>query len=313
MQKIEFRAMGSHISALIDSDNEKAIHALEQVPAWFEEWEQALSRFRETSELSAVNAQAGQTTRVSDAFFEVARHALMAAEWSGGIVVPTILPALQHIGYDRSFDQVAASQWGSLNQARPALPDWHLIQLDPAAKSIYMPKGVNLDFGGVAKGWAAEQAAQRLGQIAPALVDAGGDVCVSGPQADGRAWPIGVADPISPEADLMAIGLMKGCAATSGRDYRTWLRGNTRVHHLIDPRTGLPAQSDVLSATIIAPTARQAETAAKTALILGSDAGMEWLDSRFIAGLLVLDDGEIITNDELQMTNSDSPFVILTS
>lgn len=300
MHKIEFRAMGSHISALIDSDDQTAIHELEQVPAWFEEWEQALSRFRQTSELSAVNAQAGQPTRVSDAFFEVARHALMAANWSGGIVVPTVLPALHHIGYDRSFDQITASQWGSLSQTRPVLPDWHLIALDPAAKSICLPKHMSLDFGGVAKGWAAEQAAQRLGLLAPALVDAGGDVCVSGPQADGRAWPIGVADPISPEADLLTLGLMKGCAATSGRDYRAWLRGETRVHHLIDPRIGLPAQTDVLSATVIAPTARQAETAAKTALILGSAAGVEWLESRFIAGLLVLDDGEVIQTEEFE-------------
>lgn len=296
--------MGSHISALIDSADEDAIAQLEQVPAWFEEWEQALSRFRQTSELNAVNARAGAWTPVSETLFVVAHNALRAAEWSEGIVAPTVLPALQHIGYDRTFEQVAASRWGALAPTPPALPDWRQIELDPAVRAIRMPKEMRLDFGGVAKGWAAEQAAQRLGSHAPALVDAGGDVCVSAPPREGGGWLVGVADPIHPEDDLLTVSLREGCAATSGRDYRVWLRGDTPVHHLIDPRAGLPAQTDVLSATILAPTARQAETAAKVALILGSQAGMAWLEERFVAGLLVLENGDTLQTEDFIIHHS---------
>jgi thiamine biosynthesis lipoprotein len=126
---------------------------------------------------------------------------------------------------------------------------------------------MRLDLGGVAKGWAADQAAQRLASTGPVLVDAGGDISISGPMADGLGWPIAVANPFAPDDSLGLVRIVQGAVATSGRDYRHWQRGGIEQHHIIDPRSGRPAETDVLSATVIAPDGPSAEMAAKVALL----------------------------------------------
>ena len=97
-----------------------------------------------------------------------------------------------------------------------------------------------------------------------------------------------------PDQPLQLLMVGQGGVATSGRDYRRWQRNGVWQHHIIDPRTGLPAKTDVLSATVVASTTSEAEAAAKAALILGSDAGLDWLEAHpSCAGLLVLEDGQV--------------------
>jgi thiamine biosynthesis lipoprotein len=159
---------------------------------------------------------------------------------------------------------------------------------------------MRLDFGGMAKGWAADQAARRLSSVAPALVDAGGDIAVSDAMASGEAWPIAIADPFKADADLDLLMVNRGGVATSGRDYRRWQREGKWLHHIIDPRTGAPAETDVLTATVIGPTTAEAEVAAKVALILGSQTGMQWIEARpELAGLLVLENGQVVRSRRL--------------
>jgi thiamine biosynthesis lipoprotein len=301
MQKIEFHAMGSRMLAALDVDSPQAVARLAQVPGWFEEWERHLSRFREDSELSQLNRQSSAPKVVSPVLWTVLEAACQGARMSGGLVVPTVLAALEAAGYDRTFEAVAGGQPAAAEltaAASPsAMPDWRAIQRHTRSHAVRLPPGVRLDFGGIAKGWAADQAARRLAATGPALVDAGGDIAVSGPMADGSRWPIGVADPLVPEEQLYLLGLAEACVATSGRDYHRWQRGGVWQHHILDPRTGQPAQTNVLSATVIAPSAREAEVAAKTVLILGERAGLEWLEARpALAGLVVLDDGQVITS-----------------
>jgi len=106
---------------------------------------------------------------------------------------------------------------------------------------------------------------------------------------------VGVQDPLNPGEDLKVVGLIGGGIATSGREYRRWNKDGIWKHHIIDPRTGLPADTNVLSATVIAPNILEAETAAKVVLISGSQAGLAWLEAHPpLAGLLVLEDGQKI-------------------
>jgi thiamine biosynthesis lipoprotein len=131
-------------------------------------------------------------------------------------------------------------------------------------------------------------------------MDAGGDVAVSGPMADGSPWPIGVANPLVADETLGVLLLRGGAVATSGRDYRRWRRGDSEQHHIIDPRTGQPAQTDVLAATVVGPNGVAAEVGAKVVLILGSAAGLAWLEARpDLAGLLVLADGQVIHSSRM--------------
>ena len=294
MPAIYFRAMGCQMAAHLDLDGPDAVAALADVPRWFEGWEQQLSRFRPDSGLSSLNAQAGQAVRVSVELWEVVQLALRVARLTRGLVVPTLLSALERAGYDRSFQQLVAGGVGAPGPA-PGAADppptaWRKIRCLAPERAIQLPSGVRLDLGGVAKGWAAMRAAQALSAWGPALVDAGGDIAVSGPRADGQGWPVGVADPNAPDGLLAALNLRQGGVATSGRDYRRWEQGGAQQHHLIDARTGLPAQTDVLSATVIATELWQAEMAAKVLFFMGPAAGMAWLEARpHLAGLMVVE------------------------
>jgi thiamine biosynthesis lipoprotein len=315
MDHCTFHAMGCEMLALLESDAPGARTALDQVPAWFASWERQLSRFRDDSELARLNRSAGRPVRVSKVLWDVVEAALDGAAQSGGLVTPTLLGALEAAGYDRSWDMLQTNEAGATGfprgvaaaeaaetkaLRRPASDDLGAIQRDPATRTIRLLGGVRLDLGGVAKGWAADRAARLLGMCGPALVDAGGDIAVSGPLASGAGWPVGVADPFAPEANVEVLVLAAGGVATSGRDYRRWQRDGAWHHHIIDPRSGRPATTDVLSATVVGPSARAAEVAAKAALILGSREGLAWIEARpELAGLLVLESGRIARSRRL--------------
>lgn len=297
MPQIEFRAMGCQMLARLDA-GEGRTACLTQVPIWFEAWEQILSRFRPDSELNQLNNHAGQWVRVSPILWEVIHYALKAARWSEGLVSPTLLNAMEAIGYDRSFEMLSA------NDDRSMIPQpdgqWASIERRSTTRSLQLPPGVRIDLGGVAKGWAADRAARQLGAYGPTLIDAGGDIALSAPPFDGPAWSIGVSDPFQPDRLIGTLKIERGGVATSGRDYRRWQRNGQWQHHIIDPRTGLPAQTDVISATVIAPSAYQAEIAAKIVLISGHEAGLAWLDAQpDFAGLIVLEDGRMLGNARL--------------
>jgi thiamine biosynthesis lipoprotein len=288
MQRLDFRAMGCHMTAVLDSERHTA--EVQTVPTWFEAWEQIFSRFREQSELSLLNRRAGQWVRVSSALWEVLHLALIAARWTEGIFSPTILKALEAAGYDRTFEAIRVDQ-----QVGAPHPDghWRAIQRQSLKRSIYLPPHTQIDLGGIAKGWSAEKAARKLSVHGPALIDAGGDVAVSGPRADGSPWPIGVLNPFQPDRHFETLKISQGGVATSGKDFRRWLRHGTWQHHLIDPRSGLPASTDVLSVTVIAPSVVEAEVATKVVAISGSEAGLAWLEEQpDYAALIVREDGQ---------------------
>ena len=300
MHKLEFRAMGCQILAAIDSS--PVPDALQLIPTWFEEWEQHLSRFRLESELSRVNRANGKPMQVSQIFADVFEAALDAEQFSSGLVTPVLLDALVHAGYDRSFDLLPREQAFSVADPLTCLPRLEEVDWNPSTRTIWLPPDLHLDFGGVAKGWAVLQAAHRLETHGAALVDAGGDIAVTSLQADGSPWLVGIANPFEPSENLGILKLGQCGVATSGRDARNWLRGDRLSHHIIDPRTGLPAETDVLTATVVAPLVTEAEAAAKTLLISGSAAGMEWLDAHpTLAALLVLEDGQCLYSENMEI------------
>jgi FAD:protein FMN transferase len=296
MRQIEFRAMGSHMMAALDTDDSEADRLLEQVPEWFERWEQSLSRFRPNSELSMLNS-AGYLPDASPTMAEVVTEAIKAAQLTGGLVNPAMLPAVEAAGYDRTFDILDpdAQPFRPLNQWSD---DWRGIEVK--GREVRLPRGVRIDLGGIAKGWAADRAARGLAKHGPALVDAGGDISITGSMSDGTSWPIGISDPFDPEQQLHLLALGKCGVATSGRDFRRWQKGGVNQHHIIDPRTGKPSTTDVLSATVVGPNAGRAEVAAKAAFLLGSHEGLAWIEKRpEFACFLVLENGETLPSTSM--------------
>lgn len=324
MSKLHFQAMGCQMSAILDTRADRAERRLASVPRWFEEWEHSLSRFRPDSDLSRLNDSPETWHPVSSTLWQVFQAAVTANRRSNGLVNPLVMDAILAAGYTTSFDQLVGSEDeldtlgnntpnmspslsekrsipshrspGTTNDLpdRPA-PALSAIAYDECKSSICLPAGSRLDLGGVAKGWAAHTAMRKLQAYGPALVDAGGDIAISGPRADGEPWQIGVANPFAPEENLVVLQAGRCGIATSGKDRRRWRLDGHWQHHIIDPRSGRPADTDLLTATVIAPDVLEAETASKVILILGSHRGSEWLQAQpQLSGLLVREDGQIL-------------------
>ena len=286
MRRAEFRAMGTTISLLLPENQVE--QGTRMVCDLFAEWEQALSRFIPDSELSRLNQAAGKPVLVSDLLYSVLSSALSAARATGGVYDPAMLDQLEKIGYDRTFDDIREGDFDPVIPGEPG-GRWRGIKVNPIYREVTLPAGIKLDFGGIAKGMAVDAALERLGEngVSPALVNAGGDLAVLGVPPNEDMWFIAVPG----QERYWSLPLHHGAVATSGIAHRHWRQGNILRHHLLDPRTGLPAQSDLWSVTVVADRCEQAEVAAKVAFILGSREGAEFLHKYHIAGLLVREDG----------------------
>lgn len=285
-----FRAMGSDIGLWLDCGPQEAGHHFARVEALFARIEARLSRFRKQSELSRLNARPGQWIPVSGLLWSVLQQALNLARETAGLFDPTLLAALEAAGYTISFDEMAGRAGAGGGPAQPGR--WQELRLDAGRQAVWLPAGVRLDFGGIGKGYTAAAAVRLLSEAGPALVDAGGDLVAGAPPAGLPGWPVAVAAPGGEEAaDLFHLWLANAALATSGTDYRHWRRNGRLVHHLIDPRTGRPAESDLVAVTVLAPTAAAAEAWATATLIAGQEAGSAMLTARGLAGALTGGDG----------------------
>jgi thiamine biosynthesis lipoprotein len=301
MFTFEFRAMGSRIFLAMDSTKDPWQKLGPEVIQQFENWENILSRFRVASELSELNRNTGKWNNISDVLWEVLTLALQAKKQTQGIVTPFVLDALEASGYVVSFEEM-------LNNPKPWLQAPVLkkcsledIDINSSTHSVKFPKGVRLDLGGVAKGWAAQKTMMRLRVLSPVLVDAGGDIAISSPLLDGNPWPVGITDPFEPSRNLFVVMLSSGAIATSGRDYRHWKIGDRWQHHLIDPRIQSPAETDVLTATVIAENLPEAEALSKYSMIVGSqEASKDFAKGTGHASVLVLENGTLLESKSLE-------------
>ncbi len=286
-----FQAMGSHIHVWLNTPTIADAQILNDIPVWFEQWEKTFSRFRPDSELAMLNASAGQWVRASPAMLAtVAASVQMSAE-TRGLFNPLILPALETAGYDHSFTEVDFKPGRSRHDPAAMIADWREISIDHDRQAIRLPDRAQIDLGGIAKGWAAQQAADRLSTLGACLIDAGGDIVAKGAPDDSGGWLVSIHKPDGPGI-LYTLLLTDSAVATSGTDYRHWIRDGKVLHHLIDPRTGLPSESGVRSATVIAPEAVQAEAWAKAALISGT--------LPLLPAVLVHQNGTIDRNSEVE-------------
>jgi FAD:protein FMN transferase len=250
--------------------------------------EERLSRFRPASELSRLNRRAGEPVRVSRPLFWLIVFALAAARETDGLFDPTVHQALLAAGYDRSFESLGHER-GEASSFNPQSGRFRDVILDGAHCTVTLPRDVGIDLGGIAKGWLADEVVRRLRPYGAATVDLGGDVAITEPDPHDLPWVIEVADPWTARQTLAEVSLRhSGGVATSGIVRRRWHTRYGSQHHLIDPRTGRPAVTDLASVTILAPNAVTAEVLAKAVLLLGRERGTAYLARwKQIAGILV--------------------------
>jgi thiamine biosynthesis lipoprotein len=271
MQFVCFRAMNTDILLATEGQGSASLQAAQ---TFIETSERRFSRFLPESELSQLNRSAGRWADVSDDLLDLLRQSMDFWRASHGLFDPSILPDLKRAGYDRSMDAVRARGDQPVPAALPtSKPSLDQMELDLDHQRVRLPLGMELDLGGIAKGWIAEQAVQVLSADSDACaVNAGGDMYFLGHPSDAEDWQVDLEDPRAPDSILASFAVDGGGVATSSVRKRTWTQGGQPRHHLIDPRTGQSAQSGWLSVTVSAPHLSTADVFAKVLLIGGADA-----------------------------------------
>lgn len=359
------RIMATDISVQLSvpPDQEtRAAATAEACMAWMRDVDMALSRFKPESELSRLNASDGAWFSASDLLYDAVDVAVRAARASHGLFDPALLPQLEALGYDRDFAEIREERDASSPGDKMSSPPDPLpargegessrnaasqaplppagrrgggdedIHLDPTGRRIRLARGARIDLGGIAKGWAADLALERVCRdVDHALINAGGDLRAKGGPQPGESWSAGIFDPRAeaagiPDRYAAVVTMSRGGLATSGAVWRWWLRDGARRHHLLDPRTGEPirlwiderddadGERLIATATALAPTAARAEVAAKVALLRGYPAALHAVEASWarygavgleddadsgVALLLVLGSGRVVLSANL--------------
>lgn len=289
-----FKAMNTEVYAWLYTDAGNSSQILQEVQGLFASLERRLSRFDPGSELSRLNRTAG-VFKASPTLFEAVKTAVWAAEASGGLFDPTILPALAAAGYDASFETVAPAGPLPASPPRPRPGHFRHLVLNPGGYTIDKPAGLTLDLGGIGKGWTVDRAADRLLGLGPFLVNAGGDLYAYGAPPGEPGWQVTIPHPLDEGRDLATLRVENRAVATSSVTRRRWRRGGRMMHHLIDPRTARPADTDLLAVTVIGERVALAEVLAKVALLLGAAPGLAYLEATpNVEGLLVAAAGQTL-------------------
>ncbi|MFA6427690.1 MAG: FAD:protein FMN transferase [Candidatus Magasanikbacteria bacterium] len=281
-----FDAWDTTISGTVDVGekyDESTLADLEQqLKADAEMYAKICSRFDNASEISQLNEQTDNEVVVSERLSDMLEKAQKTYRETHGIFDPTILKALEHSGYDKTFLNISDDDPSThiyekrdlIVRQHAGRPQFSEIRLHKDKHSVYMPLGMRIDLMGIAKGYWVDYAVEQFFSEYQSLwLSAGGDIYVKGMDEKQEPWKIIVQDPFDLSNN---IGYFTHTAkkdfgvATSGITKRMGMSGAGKWHHIIDPRTGLPSESDVVSATVCAPSVADADVYAKTAVILGS-------------------------------------------
>ncbi|HEY9152688.1 MAG TPA: FAD:protein FMN transferase [Anaerolineales bacterium] len=253
--------------------------------------ERRFSRFQQESELSQLNRSAGQWFNASSEMMDVLQKSRQFFDVTNGMFDPSVLPDLIRVGYNRSMDEIRVQNKIVSSSAPERKPkaDLREMELDLNSSRVRLPQTMQLDFGGIAKGWIVDQTVTALSRYSDACaVNAGGDMRFIGHSPIGLGWPVELEDPRDSSRSIAKLTITHGAVATSSVAKRVWKQGETDRHHIIDPRTGEPAQSDWLCATVIADDTVTAEVYAK-ALLIGKPAEVEKLTALKNIVYLVVD------------------------
>ncbi len=287
MNEYRFNSM----STMVQISNTSELFANDLLPVYkkFEQIEDLCSRFRPDSELSRLNRQIGKDIPVSEELYAILEAALRFYEETGGMFNPGILTALEQSGYSKSIEQIRGRELGASVVGTPQVPVDPPFLLNEVKKTVLLQ--TKLDLGGIAKGWVIDKAAEILALSGAGFINVGGDMRIFGTLT--RSLNIGIEDPFDPEKILSDIQVKNGAVATSTSMKRRWKVNGRNRHHLIDPFTGESSKSTVVSATVTAPTAMEADVWAKIVLLSGDEKGRSWIAKKRANAVIINQDRKI--------------------
>jgi thiamine biosynthesis lipoprotein len=265
--------------------------------------ETVMTSWRDTSEVGQINVGAGSPVVVSNETITVLRKARWASELSGGV-------------FDITFHALGDLwKFGDAAEANPKLPDpkvvrekkklvdYRKVQIDEGAHTVTIGKGMRIDLGGIAKGYAVDRAAavMKAAGLKSFLAQAGGDLYGAGSKPDGSPWVSGIQDPRADQGQFFAIIELQDHAFSTAGDYaRAFFVNGKRYHHIIDPRTGYPATA-CRSVTVWAGDAFTADAIDDAVFILGPEKGLPLVESQPEVGAVVVDkDNKVWISERLK-------------
>lgn len=268
-----------HLDAADRADEAQLVER--RLAARIDRWASRITRHAETSELIRLNDDPADEVTVGATLAAALRAGIVAANASESFADITLLDA--RLAAEGIGEGAGASRLG----------EWQIVPGLRGSAVARRPPGLRFDFGGVGKGWIADRALGLLNAWPGALVDADGDLALR--CTPGKCWEIGIDDPrtglnlavLRLTAPLGGMPTRWG-VATSGVSIHRWNVGGAATHHLIDPRTGRPAETDVVQATVVADSALRAEALAKAAVIAGSVEGFALLERARVRGAVLL-------------------------
>jgi len=288
--ELRFRAMGSDVHVVVVGGPSGLAGAAR---ARIDELERRWSRFLPDSEINELTRNAGRPMVVSDETLELVTLAIEAWHMTGSTFDPTVLGAVIRAGYSTSFDLLPSDGVDGMSDLVIGCTD---IQID--GNVVTLPRRTGFDPGGIGKGLAADLVAAEMTAAGAegVCINMGGDLRVAGSAPEGEGWTIAIEHAWA-SRPIANVGIRDGAIATSTTLRRRWTVKGVERHHLIDPRSGQPATTDLNLVSVIAGSAWQAEVLAKAVLIRGSEHPFDLLEGVGAHTLLVDDDGRVVVSD----------------
>ena len=287
------RALGTEVEFYLQSDTKRDFEAdLIELEKIVTDFEAAFSRFILTSELSLFNQSTGSFWSSAE-FIDILIEARNFYHLTQGIFNPSILPDLERVGYDKSFNLLDADSAKAVIPQEYKNNNFDLINIDVESNLITKPTDLKIDLGGIGKGYVVDVLVKNIIDkgYKNFWISAGGDMYLSGVNEKKELYKVGVQNPLKLDKDIASILVIddKLAVATSGVAKRQWKREGKTYNHVIDPRTGTSVSNDVLAVTVISDKAIKSDVFAKTILILGKEEGLKFINNQEKCEALIID------------------------
>ncbi len=268
-------------------------------------YEQLLSKTIDTSDVARINAARGETVQVDGETWEILRRAKEISRETGGAFSVTVAPLTALWTFTGVDTNVIPTDEKRLSLL--PLVDDQRIELGKD-NTVTLPAGMQIDLGGIAKGYIADRVAELIREKAHAgIISLGGNVYTVGKKPDGSRFGVGIVNPQSPASSIGVI-FTEGCTVvTSGTYERGFNFGGVRYHHILDPKTGWPSQSDLVSATFVMDSSMDADALATACIVIGSEKALALAKEKGLDAMFIRADGTILFTDGFESKYSYRP------
>ena len=251
-------------------------------------YENLLSKTVEGSDVWRINHANGETVTVDEETWDILRRAKEISDKTGHAYSVTIGPLTALWDFTGGTERMPTVEEAMANV--PLVND-DLLELGDDF-TVTLPAGMQIDLGGIAKGYIADKMAEMArGRCSGALINLGGNVYVIGQKPDGSRYNIGINNPFDPGSTLLALRLTEGTVVTSGTYERYFVKDGVTYHHILDPKTGYPADTGIVSISIVTDSSMDADAFATACIVLGREGALELLNENGLDGLIIESDG----------------------